>query len=119
LSFGAELVGRRHEDVVEEELSSGRGRDAELVLELRDGKAGRLRVDDERRDALAAELEVGRREDDGEVRLAAVGDPVLGALELEAALDLGRGEPETARVGARARLGEREAAELLSLRQRL
>ena len=57
---------------------------------------------------------IGRREQDADIRFFAVGDPVLGAVDLISARNLLGRALQPGRVGARAWLRKREASELFS-----
>ena len=77
----AEHVRSRHAAVLEDQLARAARTDAELVFLLADREAGRVALDQERRDALVAGAGIDVGEDDEEVGLVAVGDPELAAVE--------------------------------------
>ncbi len=95
----ADHVLEGHPDVLEDRLAGRRGADSELVLELADGEARAVGLDDERGDPFG--LAVGDGEDDVEVGDPEVGDPVLGAVDdpLVAVEDGGRLHPGGVRTG--------------------
>ena len=85
----------------------GRALDAELVLLRADDEALVVLVHHERRDAVGALVRVGHRHDGVPGRLAAVGDPALGAVEHPVvAVGLGAGAHRGG-VGAGLPLGQR------------
>src|SRR5262249_31401914 len=107
----AEQVLLRYAHVLEDDVVGQRRALAHLGFLLADLHAGRVHVDDERGDALVAQLRVQRRERRAEAGDAAVGDPallpvqdVLVALLLDARAHAGH-------VAARVRLAARVAAE--------
>ena len=75
-------------------------------------KPRRVGRDDERREALLAELRVGDREHDGHRGALAVGDELLGAVEDPAAVLQHGARLEVVRLAPGLRLGEAEAADL-------
>src|SRR4051794_4337579 len=102
----AEPLGRR---VLEEQIG-GRARVlAELLLLAGDAEPVRALAHEEAADALAV-----AREDVERVRVGAVGDPLLGAVQ--AAVGVARAH--RCRVAPRARLGQAERAQLVALRRR-
>ena len=75
------MLARRHAAAVEQQLARAARADAELVFLLADREARGAALDEERGDALVSRLGVDRGEDDEQVRLVAVGDPELLAVE--------------------------------------
>ena len=113
LPFLAEALARRHAHLLEREGAGVGGVLAELLLDLGDDEAGRVGRHDEGGNALLAGLRVGDGEDDRHVGVLARGDELLGARE-----DIGgiavapRPRLDRGGVGARAGLGQAEAADL-------
>src|SRR4051794_37149137 len=100
------LAGR----LVEGEVGGRRGVEAELLLLARDAEAVRAAADGVRRD-----LAVALGEDVEDVRVRAVGDPLLGAGYPVLGV---RAREHRAGVAAAARLGQRERGDLVALRER-
>jgi hypothetical protein len=112
---GADDVGLAHEDLVERQLAGGRAAHAHLVLQLGDGEARAVGLDQERRHALGGGRRgVGDREDDVGARHAGAADPVLGAGDRPPAVDARRASAQRARVGSGVGLGQRERRQPLA-----
>ncbi len=101
---------------VEDQLARRRGADPELVLALAERDAGAIGLDEERRRAPGAPGRVGHRDDGVDLRLAAVGDPLLGAVEDVLVAVLPSPRPHREGVGARLGLGEAEGGDPLAAR---
>jgi hypothetical protein len=113
-TLGAEQARRRDLAVLESDLR-GVGRPLpELLLDARDDEPGRLRVDDERRNPLAARRLVRAREHDRYVGIRAARDELLDAVQdIRVAAPL-RARRDRRGVGPGVRLGQAEAAEALA-----
>ena len=74
-----EHVLRRDDATIEDQLGGARCPDAQLVFLLPDGESRETLLDQEAGDPLVPLGRVGISEDDEQSRLAAVGDPELGA----------------------------------------
>ncbi len=81
IAFAPEQVRCRDRAILEHDLRRIRRALAELFLDARDDKAGRLRLDDERRDAFLPGRLVGYREDDRDVGVRARRDELLDAVQ--------------------------------------
>src|SRR5204863_7992631 len=99
-----------HLAVAEHELAGIRAAHAELVQLLRRAEALHALLDQESADALVARLGV----DHEHARVRAVGDPHLVAVQYIALTAALRFEPHADHIGARARLGHGERADLLA-----
>ena len=108
----AEAVAGRDPQILERQLGGARGVDAKLELVGPVAVARSVRGDDEAGDPLVLLLQVDAGEDQGDIRVGAVGDEDLVAVEdVVVAVAAGRGA-YPGRIAAGARLGEGEAAEL-------
>ena len=105
--------GRGHPAALEEELGGVRGPDAELVLGLDHREPRGALLDQEGADAAVPGRAIGLREDEGGRGLATVGHEDFPPVEHVVVAGPGRERALVARIGARLRLGEREAADLL------
>ena len=99
------------------ELAGRRAGDPELRLEPRDREAGRVGLDEERRDARVAGVRIGLREDGVEVRDAGVRDEALAAVEDVLVAVADRGRPHRGGVGAGAGFGQRVRGQPLAGRE--
>ena len=100
LPLFAEEVPGRDGAVVEQELAGGGAADTHLLLQPRDGEAGRVTLDDERGDAVVAGARVGLREHRVEAGDARVRDePLRPVQDILVALPPGR-RREARRIGA-------------------
>ena len=104
----AEHVALVDADVLEHHVAGGIADDAHLRLVLTAGDTGGLHVDDEGGDALVALGHVGLGIDDAVVGDGSAGDKALTAIEDVVVAVLRGGGDHAARVGAGARLGQRE-----------
>src|SRR5207247_9358029 len=93
LALLAEAVRDRYGAVGEVERHGGRGSDAHLLLLLTHGEAGHASLDEERGDALRAQLPVDRGAGDDAVGVGAVGAPLLRAVQAVAVTPPDRGAP--------------------------
>ncbi|EAU62243.1 conserved hypothetical protein [Stigmatella aurantiaca DW4/3-1] len=118
LALLAQEVLGRHAHVLEEHGAGVRRADAHLLVRLGPDEARRVRGHDEGGDALVARLLVRHREQHDGVRLGAVGDPVLRAVDDVLVAPAHRDRLLGRRVAARLGLGEAEAAELLAAGER-
>src|SRR5699024_4696391 len=81
LAFLSQEVLLRNDAVLEDQLCGGRTADTHLLLLGADAEAREVLLYDERGDALRALALIGHREDDVDIRLAAVRDENLAAVE--------------------------------------
>ena len=114
LALGAETLLDRDGAVGEVQRHGGRGADAELALLLADLEARRPLLDEERRDPPGAPRRIHRREHGDDVRVAAVGAPLLRAVEHVTVAAPQRRRLEPGRVGAGGGLGQRVGREQLA-----
>ncbi len=114
LALGSEDVLERHLDIVEDQFRRVRPPHPELVEMLRGGEPLHGLFDDEGGDAFRSRLGVGLGIDDERVRVRAVGDPELGAVEDIIAVPLFRAELHRHDVGPRPRLGHGERADMIA-----
>ena len=112
LSFLAEQVLLRHLHVIEIQLTCGGGTDAELVIVFLKSEALPALFHDQGADAAGADAGSGHGEDHVGVRLAAVGDEDLGAVQQVVVALILRDGLRTAGVAARVRLCQAEGADL-------
>ena len=103
--------------VVEGELARRRAADPHLRLEPRHLEPGRVRLDEERRDAPVAAVGIRLREHRVEVRDARVRDEALRAVQDVLVAVRARRRAHRRRVGARARLRQRVRAEPFAARE--
>ena len=111
-------VLRRHLAILEHEFAGVRSAHAELVQLLRGGETFHALFDQERRDALRSGLRVGLRVHDQRVRVGAVGDPHLVAVQhvtlgRPAALPV-RAQAHRHDVRTRPRFAHRQRADVLA-----
>ena len=110
----AEHVFLRHLAILEHEFARVRAAHAELVELLGGGEPLHALLDQKRRDAARPGIEIGLGIDDQRLGFRTVGDPHLGAVEdVTVTLLLGAGAHRDY-VGAGARLGHRQRADMLA-----
>ena len=108
----AEAVRLRHQRPLEDQLRGDRVADAHLAFVARDPEPWRLPLDDEGGDRVAATRAIDGGEDDGDLRLLAVGDPDLAARERVAPIGPFGEQRQGRRVRAGAGLRQGEGAQV-------
>ena len=113
-AFAPQAVLDRHAAILEDQLARGGGANAELVFLLAEAESRRALLDHDAGGAARALGGIGERDDGINLRFAAVGDPLLGAVEHVVVAVAEGGGADGRGVRARLRLGEREGRELLA-----
>ena len=104
--LGPESARLGNTAAIEHQLAGRRPCDAHLLLEPRDLEAGRIGLDQERRDPRMSRIRIGLREHRVQARNTRVRDEPLRPVEHVLPVVSARNGAHRRRVGARARLGE-------------
>ena len=107
----AKQVGLRDSAVAERDRAGIRGADAHLVFAAFHREAGRVGGHQKRGKTLLAEVRIGHREDDGQLRPLGIAAELLAAVEHPLAVHPFGAGAQVVRLGAGLRFGEGEAAD--------
>ncbi len=110
----AKKVFVRHKTIFEDQLRRIAGAQSELVFFFPRTKSFGALLDNERRKPVGVRRAIGYRQHDDRVRIVAVGDESLGAVEHPSALRPRRRHPRTARIRPRRGLGQPPRADVLA-----